>query len=117
MGRGSNPMRRWPVWLLGCALPLSAPAGGVCQELPWLARVIARQEGWGRAGTLVRRLRNPGALWWARQAGAVHHTSGYARFATDAAGWDALANDLERKRMRHQRLSRAWPYLKEQHAD
>lgn len=80
-----------------------------------MAEEIARQEGWGVPGSLVRRLHNPGALVYVGQEGAEPHTnfndgiclgtspcwieekSPYAYFKTDDAGWTALRREIWRK--------------------
>ena len=64
-----------------------------------LSRAIARLEGWGKPGTLVRRLMNPGALTYAGQAGATNE-HGYAAFKTELEGWQALREDLVAKQRR-----------------
>ena len=62
-----------------------------------LAQSIARHEGWGLPGSLVRRLHNPGALVYAGQRDATAGPQGYAVFAGDAEGWAALRNDIASK--------------------
>lgn len=72
---------------------------------------IARQEGWHKKGSLVRRLRNPGALVYAHQYGARRHRSGFAYFDSEALGWRALDRDVELKLARGKSLKKAWAYL------
>lgn len=62
-----------------------------------LACAIAQAEGWSEPGSLTRRLHNPGALVFAGQASARPDPSGYARFPTDEAGWEATRRDLAAK--------------------
>lgn len=79
------------------AVFLLASAAVRADDVDDLSEVIARLEGWGRAGSLVRRLHNPGALAYARQRHANAADQGYARFRNDADGWAALRRDLAKK--------------------
>lgn len=69
-----------------------------------IAMAISVQEGWNVPGSLVRRQHNPGALVYARQAGASKGKFGYARFHTDPEGKAALIADLRAKFGRHMTL-------------
>lgn len=67
-----------------------------------LGKAIAKEEGFGKAGTLATRLHNPGMLVWAGQDLAFpdplsKSPSGYAWYPTDDAGWAALYADLRAK--------------------
>lgn len=103
------------------ATKVAEPAGQCADDpVPYLARHIARMEGWWAGTTRVRKLNNPGALVFVRQPGAHRSKEAawdfpphlkFARFDSAAAGWDALVRDLRGKLARGSDLGRAWPYL------
>ena len=72
---------------------------------------IARSEGFYKRGSLPNRLHNPGSLVYARQHGAVHHRSGFAQFATNQEGFEALDRYVSSKLRRHIKLHKGWKYL------
>jgi hypothetical protein len=58
-----------------------------------LQQAIARQEGFGKPGTLATVNHNPGNIIagaWATAHGAVKENDGFAVFPDDATGWRAL---------------------------
>jgi hypothetical protein len=59
-----------------------------------LAQAIGRYEGYYKPKSLSQRQYNPGNLRFAGQVGAVRGEKGFAKFATEQAGWDALHRQI-----------------------
>ena len=73
--------------------------------------IIACREGFFRRGALPARCHNPGALVYVGQAHARRGPRGFACFAADSEGWEALQNDLLAKIQDGRSLHKAWRYL------
>lgn len=58
------------------------------------SEAVAKKEGYYNKGTLAHRLNNPGNLRFAGQPGAVADPSGFARFPSKEAGFNALRKQL-----------------------
>lgn len=86
--------------------------GVPCESRPAIVYKIAKQEGFFKAGSLPARLHNPGSLRYIGQDHAVKGKAGFAAFATDENGWQALEQDIALKRLRGLSLRRGWRYLR-----
>lgn len=58
-----------------------------------IAKAIAAMEGFGSPSSVARRNNNPGNL---RKWGNVPQEDGFARFPSEAAGWEALRSQISR---------------------
>lgn len=103
------------MFVVGACLTSTMGMGDVqtsCIDKPGIVYKIAKREGWYVKGSLPRRLKNPGSLVYAHQRGASKHRSGFAKFNTDLAGWEALEHDVSYKKRHGKNFQLAWNYLK-----
>lgn len=60
-----------------------------------IANVIAQIEGWLVPNSLAQRNNNPGNLRFVGQSGAILGESGFAKFSSPDAGFEALQNQIK----------------------
>lgn len=80
---------------------------------------LAKREGAFVAGQIPNRLKNPCALSFAHQQGAVDGERHFAEFKTMADGWAACQRDVDLKRSRgisDAEIYRNWPKAEKENA-